>query len=39
MRNGEAAAVNINEVTGYDGARFPAPELPPVALKPRRRVR
>jgi redox-sensitive bicupin YhaK (pirin superfamily) len=26
-------------VTGYDGAPLPAPELPPVALKPRGRVR
>ena len=29
----------FGEVTGYDGARLPAPELPPVALKPRGRVR
>ncbi|MFG2754917.1 pirin family protein [Streptomyces wuyuanensis] len=26
-------------VEGYDGGRLPAPELPPVALKPRGRVR
>ncbi|MFC8830111.1 pirin family protein [Streptomyces sp. NPDC057137] len=29
----------FGEVTGYDGTRLPAPELPPVALKPRGRVR
>ncbi|MFJ5223260.1 pirin family protein [Streptomyces sp. NPDC088400] len=29
----------FGEVTGYDGDRLPAPELPPVALKPRGRVR
>ncbi|MFE2450366.1 pirin family protein [[Kitasatospora] papulosa] len=29
----------FGEVKGYDGARLPAPELPPVALKPRGRVR
>ncbi|MCL7378212.1 MULTISPECIES: pirin family protein [unclassified Streptomyces] len=29
----------FGEVYGYDGDRLPAPELPPVALKPRGRVR
>ena len=29
----------FGEVHGYDGARLPAPELPPVPLKPRGRVR
>ncbi|MFE4371687.1 pirin family protein [Streptomyces sp. NPDC056835] len=29
----------FGEVHGYDGDRLPAPELPPVALKPRGRVR
>ncbi|MGW1092835.1 pirin family protein [Streptomyces sp. NPDC002596] len=29
----------FGEVKGYDGDRLPAPELPPVALKPRGRVR
>ncbi|WP_455359704.1 pirin family protein [Streptomyces sp. SYSU K21746] len=29
----------FGEVKGYDGARLPAPALPPVALKPRGRVR
>ncbi|MFJ7996360.1 pirin family protein [Streptomyces sp. NPDC096310] len=29
----------FGEVTGYAGDRLPAPELPPVALKPRGRVR
>ncbi|MEU2458575.1 pirin family protein [Streptomyces sp. NPDC012473] len=29
----------FGEVKGYDGGRLPAPELPPVALKPRGRVR
>lgn len=29
----------FGEVTGYDGARLPAPQIPPVALKPRGRVR
>ncbi|MFD9953589.1 pirin family protein [[Kitasatospora] papulosa] len=29
----------FGEVKGYDGARLPAPGLPPVALKPRGRVR
>ncbi|MFJ9210214.1 pirin family protein [Streptomyces sp. NPDC102264] len=32
-------STRFGEVTGYDGARLPAPELPPVALKPRGRVR
>ncbi|MFE7711263.1 pirin family protein [Streptomyces sp. NPDC057486] len=30
---------HFGEVKGYDGDRLPAPELPPVALKPRGRVR
>lgn len=29
----------FGEVIGYDGGRLPAPALPPVALKPRGRVR
>lgn len=29
----------FGEVKGYDGDRLTAPELPPVALKPRGRVR
>ncbi|MBA4863966.1 pirin family protein [Streptomyces sp. PSKA54] len=29
----------FGEVKGYDGGRLPAPELPPVPLKPRGRVR
>lgn len=29
----------FGEVVGYDGAPLPAPELPPVPLKPRGRVR
>lgn len=29
----------FGDVTGYDGAPLPAPELPPVPLKPRGRVR
>ncbi|MFE4452940.1 pirin family protein [Streptomyces sp. NPDC056796] len=29
----------FGEVEGYDGGRLPAPQLPPVALKPRGRVR
>jgi redox-sensitive bicupin YhaK (pirin superfamily) len=31
--------VRFGEVKGYDGAPLPAPELPPVPLKPRGRVR
>lgn len=29
----------FGEVVGYGGAALPAPELPPVPLKPRGRVR
>ncbi|GHE84221.1 hypothetical protein GCM10018782_65450 [Streptomyces griseoaurantiacus] len=29
----------FGEVKGYDGAPLPAPELPPVPLKPRGRTR
>ena len=29
----------FGEATGYDGGPLPAPELPPVPLKPRGRVR
>ncbi|MEV4946360.1 pirin family protein [Streptomyces sp. NPDC053755] len=32
-------STRFGEVHGYDGGRLPAPELPPVALKPRGRVR
>lgn len=34
-----AGSALFGEVHGYDGARLPAPELPPVPLKPRGRVR
>ncbi|WP_031086211.1 pirin family protein [Streptomyces sp. NRRL WC-3549] len=33
------ASDRFGEVEGYDGGRLPAPQLPPVALKPRGRVR
>ncbi|MGW1813694.1 pirin family protein [Streptomyces sp. NPDC002125] len=33
------AGARFGEVLGYDGERLAAPELPPVALKPRGRVR
>lgn len=29
----------FGEVPGYDGARLPAPDVPPTPLKPRGRVR
>ncbi|MBT2369878.1 pirin family protein [Streptomyces sp. ISL-10] len=32
-------STRFGEVHGYEGGRLPAPELPPVALKPRGRVR
>ncbi|MFE4215595.1 pirin family protein [Streptomyces sp. NPDC056844] len=32
-------SARFGDVHGYDGGRLPAPELPPVALKPRGRVR
>lgn len=32
-------STRFGEVQGYDGDRLAAPELPPVALKPRGRVR
>jgi hypothetical protein len=32
-------STRFGDVRGYDGDRLPAPELPPVALKPRGRVR
>ncbi|MEU0370711.1 pirin family protein [Streptomyces sp. NPDC006283] len=32
-------STRFGEVKGYDGGRLPAPALPPVALKPRGRVR
>ncbi|WP_405792756.1 pirin family protein [Streptomyces sp. NBC_01506] len=32
-------STRFGDVTGYDGTRLSAPELPPVALKPRGRVR
>ncbi len=35
----DAPAERFGEVHGYDGARLLAPTLPPVALKPRGRVR
>ncbi|MFF7177382.1 pirin family protein [Streptomyces sp. NPDC008121] len=34
-----AKGSRFGHVEGYDGGRLPAPELPPVALKPRGRVR
>ncbi|MEV8565263.1 pirin family protein [Streptomyces sp. NPDC051322] len=33
------SGTRFGEVHGYDGGRLPAPELPPVPLKPRGRVR
>jgi hypothetical protein len=33
------AGERFGEVTGYDGARLPAPELPATPLKPRGRTR
>ncbi|MEU8509898.1 pirin family protein [Streptomyces brevispora] len=33
------ASARFGEVHGYDGGRLPAPDLPPVALKPRGRER
>ncbi|MFG2409912.1 pirin family protein [Streptomyces brevispora] len=38
-RQAWAEGSRFGEVHGYDGGRLPAPELPPVALKPRGRVR
>ncbi|MFD4691052.1 pirin family protein [Streptomyces sp. NPDC058463] len=38
-RSDWATGARFGEVHGYDGGRLPAPELPPVALKPRGRVR
>ncbi|MFD4759589.1 pirin family protein [Streptomyces sp. NPDC058439] len=38
-RRGWTSTTRFGEVKGYDGDRLPAPELPPVALKPRGRVR
>ncbi|MFD7495171.1 pirin family protein [Streptomyces sp. NPDC059832] len=38
-RRGWMGGSRFGEVHGYDGDRLPAPELPPVALKPRGRVR
>ncbi|WP_406143363.1 pirin family protein [Streptomyces sp. NBC_01012] len=38
-RRAWAEGSRFGEVHGYDGGRLPAPELPPVALKPRGRVR
>ncbi|MCX4530657.1 pirin family protein [Streptomyces sp. NBC_00841] len=38
-RRGWMEASRFGEVKGYDGDRLSAPELPPVALKPRGRVR
>lgn len=32
-------SARFGDVHGYDGGRLPAPALPPVALKPRGRVR
>ncbi|MFJ8923232.1 hypothetical protein B046DRAFT_04775 [Streptomyces sp. LamerLS-316] len=32
-------SARFGDVHGYDGGRLPAPQLPPVALKPRGRVR
>ncbi|MFB6717582.1 MULTISPECIES: pirin family protein [unclassified Streptomyces] len=38
-RRGWMSTTRFGEVKGYDGDRLIAPELPPVALKPRGRVR
>ncbi|MFF2959073.1 pirin family protein [Streptomyces sp. NPDC057963] len=38
-RSDWAVGARFGEVHGYDGGRLAAPELPPVALKPRGRVR
>lgn len=38
-RQAWAEGPRFGEVHGYDGARLSAPALPPVALKPRGRVR
>lgn len=38
-RQAWAEGSRFGEVHGYEGGRLPAPELPPVALKPRGRVR
>ncbi|MFH8473867.1 pirin family protein [Streptomyces sp. NPDC018000] len=38
-RKGWMESSRFGEVKGYDGDPLPAPELPPVALKPRGRVR
>ncbi|MFE3904804.1 pirin family protein [Streptomyces sp. NPDC059153] len=38
-RQAWAEGSRFGEVHGYDGGRLPAPALPPVALKPRGRVR
>lgn len=38
-RQAWAEGSRFGEVHGYDGDRLPAPALPPVALKPRGRVR
>ncbi|MFD7944942.1 pirin family protein [Streptomyces sp. NPDC059744] len=38
-RRGWMESSRFGEVKGYDGDRLAAPELPPVALKPRGRVR
>ncbi|MEU8706630.1 pirin family protein [Streptomyces sp. NPDC048565] len=38
-RRAWAEGSRFGEVHGYDGGRLPAPALPPVALKPRGRVR
>ncbi|MFB4419765.1 pirin family protein [Streptomyces sp. QL37] len=38
-RQAWADGARFGEVDGYDGGRLPAPALPPVALKPRGRVR
>ncbi|MEV0489808.1 pirin family protein [Streptomyces atratus] len=37
-RSDWTAGARFGEVEGYGGGRLPAPELPPVALKPRGRV-
>ena len=38
-RRGWMEGTRFGEVKGYDGAPLPAPELPPLPLKPRGRVR
>ncbi|WP_259332655.1 pirin [Streptomyces anthocyanicus] len=38
-RRDRMEGTRFGDVKGYDGAPLPAPELPPVPLKPRGRLR